>query len=191
MSDDQETNYSVQVHPPSDSKNSGNEGGKGQITTTRTPNTAGSGVQSSFQDQSTDQKNSTVVNKGQPGSIASNTEETTRMKEVVYLDDLQEHLTVSFKEGLGQLKDDIHNQSQDVHQINSELVTMHRDVNKLLPQSKEFTLLRNSVESAHANINTVGSVVVAVKRGIGEVKFDVPETVNKVSNPKTYSLGVS
>ena len=81
MSDDQETNYSVQVHPPSDSKNSGNEGGKGQITTTRTPN--GSGVQSSFQDQSTDQKNSMVVNKGQLGSIASNTEETTRMKEVV------------------------------------------------------------------------------------------------------------
>ena len=72
MSDDQEMNYSVQVHPPSDSKTSVNEGGKGQFTTTWTPNTAGFGVQSQpqgFQDQPTYQKNSMVVNKGQPGSI--------------------------------------------------------------------------------------------------------------------------
>ena len=89
------------------------------------------------------------------------------------------------KEGLGQSKDDIQRQSQDVHQINSELVTMHRDVNKLLPQSKEITFLRNSVESAHADINTVGSVVVAVKSGLDEVKSDVPKIVSKVTNLKT------
>ena len=67
---------------------------------------------------------------------------------------------------------------------------MQRDVNKLLPQSKEITLLRNSVESAQANINSVGSVVVAVNSGIDEVKSDVPKTVSEVSNLKTHILGV-
>ena len=64
---------------------------------------------------------------------------------------LQEHLTFSFKEVVGQFKDDLKHHSQDRQQINSELVAMHRDVNKLVPQSKDISLMRNSVCTCRYN----------------------------------------
>ena len=97
---------------------------------------------------------------------------------------------VAFTEGLGKLKDDIERQSQHAHEIKSQLVTMQKDVTKLIPQTKQMSLLRNSVEALYANLNTVGSVVVAIKTGLEFVQTDVPKTVSELSNLKSHVLDV-
>ena len=190
-SDEQDMNYSITVHPPSGNDTVGDKDGTGPITTTSTPNPGD--VQSEARPDDwtiTDLSKSTVVPKSGPGWKAKKTDEQTTSKEIIYLDDLRDNLTVAFTEGLGKLKDDIERQSQHAHEIKSQLANMQKDVTKLIPQTKEMSLLKNSVEASHADLNTVGSVVVAMKAGMESVQTDVPKTVSELSNLKAHVLGV-
>ena len=177
----------------------GEKEGTGQITTTSTPNPGD--VQSQarpqgFADDSTitDHSKSTVVTKFGPGSKVINTEGQTASKDIVYLDDLRDNLTVAFTEGLGKLKDNIERQSQHAHEIKSQLVNMQKDVTKLIPQTKELSLLRNSVEASDADLNTVGSVVVAIKTGetmllgFREVASETGATIAEVAQDHLQEL---
>ena len=65
-----------------------------------------------------------MVPKSGPGWKAKKTDEQTTSKEIIYLDDLRDNLTVAFTEGLGKLKDDIERQSQHAHEIKSQLANI-------------------------------------------------------------------
>ena len=72
-----------------------------RVQATLTPNTAGFGVQSQPQglpdaSTTTTQNKQTAVMQETPRSIAPNTEVPNRSTDVVYIDDLQEHLMSSF-----------------------------------------------------------------------------------------------
>ena len=190
-SDEQDMNYSITVHPPSGNDTVGDKDGTGPITTTSTPNPGDVQSEARPDDSTiTDHSKSTVVPKSGPGWKAKKTDELTTSKEIIYLDDLRDNLTVAFTEGLGKLKDDIERQSQHAHEIKSQLANMQKDVTKLIQQTKEMSLLKNSVEASHADLNTVGSVVVAMKTGMESVQTDVPRTVSELSNLKSHVLGV-
>ena len=106
-----------------------------------------------------------------------------------YLDDFQEKLLVCFNSGVQNLVKDLDRSSDDVKNINSEVVAVHRDLNKLLPLSNDINLLRNSVESTHSDVTMVTSGMAQVHSDVRDIKSDVMKTEKEMSNVKTHVLG--
>ena len=87
-------NYSITVHPPSGNDTVGDKDGTG-------PNPGDMQSEARPDDSTiTDHSKSTVVPKSGPGWKAEKTDEQITSKEIIYLNDLRDNLTVAFMEGL-------------------------------------------------------------------------------------------
>ena len=107
----------------------------------------------------------------------------------VSLEEFQEKLLVCFNAGVQNLVKDWDRRSDDVKNINAEVVGVQREINKLLPLSNDINLLRNSVESKHSEVTMVTSGMAQVNCDVKDIKSDVSKTEKEMSNLKTHVLG--